>query len=327
MAQQLGLSPSTVSRVLNDTSEGSSRWASPETTARIHELARELNYTRNPYAASLRTARSNMVGVIAPRLQDYVFASIYEGISEAASEHGYFSIVSSSHDSLQARRSLTDTMLEHRVSGFLFGDARLDTPSFFSDFERRGIPYVLVSRRLPGQISATGNDWLGGRLAAEHLLDAGCRTFGVLAGRPGASTGVDRTEGFVETLRAHGIPDENITTVYNGFDAQDGRLAIERILEIAGTPEGVFATNDFAAIGAKGYLSERGIQTSRDFLLCGYNDTPLATGVNLTSVRSPMHEIGRHGFTLLLSVLNNEVPESVQLEPELIVRASSTPAS
>lgn len=323
LASELGLSPSTVSRVLNDPRGLESRWASPDTTARIVALADELGYTRNPHAASLRTAQSNMIGVIVPRLQDFVLATIYEGIDEAASERGYFTMVSNSLDDEAARRTKTARLLDQRVDGLIFGDARFDQPALFDDLNRRDFPHLLVSRCLTGHVSVTCDDREGGRLMAEHLLGTGRRTFGIIAGRRGTSTSLFRTEGFIGALRDSGIGHDAIRIVHGGFDTTAGRIAAEEMLAKHALPEAIFAANDFAAIGAMGALQERGISVPDDVALCGYNDTPLASGVNLTSIRSPMHEMGRRGFELLAERLGGARPESELLEPELVVRAST----
>src|SRR4051812_4968858 len=117
LAEELGLNASTVSRVLNDPEGLNSRWASQATRERIFALAEERGYRKNPYAASLRTAKSQMVGVVVPRLQDYVLATIYEGIDEAATEHGYFTVVSNSLDEPEAHRAKAEKLLDRRADG------------------------------------------------------------------------------------------------------------------------------------------------------------------------------------------------------------------
>ena len=324
LAEELGLNPSTVSRVLNDPDGAKSRWAAPETAERIISLAAKRGYTRNPYAASLRTAQSNLVGVIVPRLQDYVLATIYEGIDEAATAHGCLTLVSNSLDEERLRRTKTERLLASRVDGLIFGDARQDQRAFFDELTERRVPHVLVSRCLAGHVSVTCDDAAGGRLMAEHLLLTGRRSFGIIAGRPGTSTSQERTQSFVDALHEHGIEDSAITVVHGGFDAVAGRQASEELLSAGPPPEAIFATNDFAAIGAMGALQARGIRPIDDVALCGYNDTPLAASVGLTSIRSPMHQIGVRGYELLSRVLKGETPESETLAPELIVRASTS---
>ncbi len=128
LAEELGLNASTVSRVLNDPTGIDSRWASQDTKERIFALAEERGYRKNPYAASLRTAKSQMVGVVVPRLQDYVLATIYEGIDEAATEHGYFTVVSNSLDDPEAHRAKAEKLLDRRADGLILGDATFEDP-------------------------------------------------------------------------------------------------------------------------------------------------------------------------------------------------------
>lgn len=322
LAQELGLSPSTVSRVLNDTAGAESRWASPETSQRILTLASERGYAKNPYAASLRTARSGLIGVVVPRLQDYVLATIYEGVDEAAAEHGYVAVVANSLDNPASHDARVRKLMDRRIDGLILGDTPFDG-STLTAIEREDVPFVLVNRRSPGHPSVTCNDYLGGRLAGEHLAGLGVQKVFLLAGKDRMSTSIDRTAGFTEALAEHGIdlPAAHIAT--GGFDAEGGEEAMRHLLETAGVPEAIFAVNDFAAIGALGVLAERGLSVPEDVKLIGYNDTPLAGGVGLTTVRSPMHQIGRQGLALLLETMAGRPVESRQLDPELIIRASA----
>jgi len=321
LAEELGLNASTVSRVLNDPKGLESKWASQETKERIFALAEERGYRKNPYAASLRTAKSHMIGVVVPRLQDYVLATMYEGIDEAATEHGYFTVVSNSLDDPQAHRAKAEKLLDRRADGLIFGDATLEDP-YLDELAARGVPFTLVSRRSPPHLSVTCDDYAGGRLVAEHLVASGRRSFGLVAGDPRASTSRDRSAGFLDVLEEHGIEVDPAQIVPGGFDAPAGSVAAARILSAGPLPEAVFAVNDFAAIGALGVFTREGIRVPEDTAVVGFNDTPLAASIGLTTVRSPMHRIGRRGFELLMDVLDGRSADSVRLPPELVVRTS-----
>lgn len=326
IATELGVSPSTVSRVLNTQGDGALRWGSPETVARIRAFADEHGYSPNPQASSLRTRRSGLIGVLVPRLQDFVLAEVYEGIEEAASEAGLSTFVTNSLDKIENQRTRTRMMIDRRVDGMIFGDAHLDH-QFLDEVSAQGLRFTLASRRSGGYPSATVDDVKGGRLVGQHLADTGRRDVAVLAGLEFASTARDRTRGLVEALAENGIhvPDERV--VYGGFDPSGGRAAMEQILATGSVPDAIFATNDFAALGAFGVLRDHGVHVPDDVALVGYNDTPLADGgaVPLTTIRSPMNEMGRLAVDLLLKVLAGESPEPVLLEPELIIRRSSSP--
>lgn len=328
VAKSAGVDLSTVSRVINSTDTDARRWASATTIERIREAAAASGYQRNPQAASLRTRRSGLVGVLVPRLQDYVLATIYEGIEEAAIEHKLSTFVTNSLDNPDNQVARTKMMLDRRVDGLIFGDAHLGDP-FLDDLAERGIKLVLVSRRSGRHVSSTCDDILGGRLAAEHLLATGRKRVAVLAGRSYASTARDRTAGLVGVMHEAGIevPQQNI--FHGGFDAPAGREAAEHLLESCPKVDAIFATNDFAAIGAMGALRDKGLSVPDDVAVVGYNDTPLAAelAIPLTSIRSPMHEMGRQGLELLTGLLNGNHVESVRLAPELVVRASTQPSS
>jgi LacI family transcriptional regulator len=323
IAEEIGVSVSTVSRVLKAEGDSATRWASADTVARIRAVAKEREFRPNPHAASLRTARSGLVGVLVPRLQDFVLATIYEGIEEAATENGYSTFVTNSLDDPANKAARTEMMLQRRVEGMIFGDAH-DQDPFLAEIAARGIPFVLVSRRSGDYLSVTCDDLLGGELVGRHLVEAGRRDLAVLAGLPFASTAIERTKGAVDAFEAAGlhVPPERIE--WGPFDAAGGRQAAEKLLASEPYPDAIFATNDFAAIGALGVLRDRGLRVPDDIALIGYNDTPLIAEmpIPLTTVRSPMHQMGRRGMELLIEVLGGGTPESERLDPTLVVRES-----
>lgn len=325
LAAQLGLHPSTVSRVLHSGSAGARGAASPATAERIRDLAREVGYSPDPQATSLRTRRTQLLGVIVPRLSDLVLATMYEGIEEAAAESGYSAFVMNSRDDQDMQRRKTEIMLARRVDGMILGDAHRGG-SLLAELATRQVPFVLVNRRIPGFPSATCDDILGGELVAKHLWDRGHRVVSLIAGEPYASTAVDRVAGFVGQWRELGgeIPESAI--VWSRFDTAGGRDAAERILrDDVRQPTALFAVNDFAAIGAMGAIRSRGLHVGQDMAVVGFNDTALAAQlpISLSSVHSPMLEIGRTAVQLLLRVLAGEEVESVRLAPTLCVRESS----
>jgi LacI family transcriptional regulator len=324
IAQDAGVSVTTASRALHGVT-GGARAPSADTAARVLAAAARLGYSRDQLASGLRTRRSRLLGMLVPRLSDYVLATIYEGVEEAARHAGYRTVVANTHDDPDEQRARAEVMLDHRVEGLVIGDAS-ERGDLLDDLERRGVPFVLVSRRTGRHPSATGDDLAGGRLVAEHLLDRGHVRVAVLAGEPYASTGSDRTTGFLERWSAAGrsVPAERV--VHGPFDVAGGRQAMQRVLDTPGPrPTAVFAVNDFAAIGAMGALRDAGLQVGRDVAVVGYNDVSLAAEllIPLSSVATPNLEMGRRGVELLVEILDGGRPGSVRLPPRLRIRASS----
>ncbi|MGW4824943.1 LacI family DNA-binding transcriptional regulator [Streptomyces sp. NPDC004227] len=323
IARQAGVHVSTVSRALSP-DESVRGGVATDTATLIRTLAEELGYQRDPAGAALRTGRSRMLGVLVPRLTDIVLATIYEGIDAAAAAAGYHTVVANTGDDPELQRRRADALLARRVDGLVLGDARSDS-DLVAELARQHIPLVLVSRRLPGRISVTTDDVLGGRLAAEHLLELGHRRVAVVAGEPYASTGAERTQGFLDACAEAGLPVPESHVVRSRFDVPGGRAAAERLLTLRPRPTAVFAVNDFAAIGVMAAVRDAGLTVGRDVAIVGYNDVPLAAAlpVSLTSVSSPMYRMGEVAATTLVNMLNGKPGRSRRLRPALVARAST----
>ncbi|MER6113346.1 LacI family DNA-binding transcriptional regulator [Streptomyces hirsutus] len=323
IARQAGVHVSTVSRALSLDDDVRDAVAA-ETATLIRGLAEELGYQRDPAGAALRTGRSRMLGVLVPRLTDIVLATIYEGIDAAASAAGYHTVVANTGDDPEMQQRRADALLARRVDGLVLGDARSDC-DLVAELARQQIPLVLVSRRLPGRVSVTTDDTLGGRLAAEHLLGLGHRRVAVVAGEPYASTGVERTQGFLDAFAEAGLPVPKSHVIGSTFDVPGGRAATDHLLGLRPRPTAVFAVNDFAAIGVMAAVRDAGLTVGQDVAVIGYNDVPLAAAlpVPLTSIRSPMYRMGEVAATTLVNMLNGKPGRSRRLRPALMARAST----
>ncbi|NYI99628.1 LacI family transcriptional regulator [Nocardioides thalensis] len=324
MAASLGVDVSTVSRVLNGSRDEALRAASPETADRIRAHAALVGYRPDPHATGLRTQRSGLVAVIVPRLSDGVLALLVEGIESEARKAGLAVFAMSSHDDPEDQTERVATALGRRVDGLIVADARLDTP-LPTSLLRGDTPFVLANRRLPDNSAVTGDDVLGGRLVAEHLVASGRSRLAVIGGPPYASTAVDRVSGFVASVRATGLdlPDERV--VDSGFDIASGRDAMQTILQNDPDVDAVFAVDDYAAIGASSVARAHGRVIGKDLAVVGYNDTPVAAEleVALSSVAHPTFELGRAALLSLSAMMTGAPPRDETMQPTLIVRDSS----
>lgn len=298
--------------------------ASPETIKRIRDLAREYGYTPNPHAISLKTSQSRWIGVTVPRLSDYVWAAIYEGLEEYAIARNYFAYVTNGYDDPVCRRRQISMAEARRVDGMILGDVHLtaETLELLGELQ---IPFVTALRYAGNYPSVTVDDYDGGRQAAKHLFERGHRNVGVLAGQKDTSIGRDRTRGFVEFFQEAGYPIAPERTVHSHVSVEEGRQCTQHLLTSFPKITGIYGTNDFAAIGAMWALRDAGHTVGRTMALLGYNDMPLASElpIPLTTLRSPFRKIGALAMEVLLGMLAGENPESVLLKPDLIVRESS----
>lgn len=323
VAARAGVHPSTASRILrNDLGR-----ISEGTAARVINTAKELGFQHDRWAASLRSGKTRVIGVLVPRISDVVLATVFEAIEGRAADEGYQAVVSSTWDDLDSREAQIRRYVAERVDGLIIGDARTQDP-MLTALAGDGVPFVLVSRACRGFPSVTGADWQGGRLAARHLIEGGSANFAVVAGPTYAHTAVDRVAGFTAELQEDGLEVADEWRVHSSFDVEGGRIAMSQILA-HGRPDAVFAVNDFAAIGAMGALRDHGLTPGHDVSVVGYNDIDLCAQLHipLTSVRQPLTDMGHQAFEAMLELLATGHTDSVRLKPTLVARESTGVAS
>lgn len=321
IAEAAGVHYTTVSRVL---AQPSSPKESP--TARlVRSIAIEHGYSRNVWAASLRSGRTQMIGVVAPHLTDVLMAEIYEAIQRRAAELGYLAVGSASHDEEDKQGRQIRDLVARRVDGLLIGDAHLDGGQML-DVLDQDFPFVLFVRRFSDWPHIGWDDEHGGYLVGRHFVAEGHKRFGVIAGPPHASPSVDRVQGFRRAIEEAGFSPSSVLHVGSSFDVAGGRAGAEQILEAKYLPTAVFAMNDYSAIGAMGAFRSRGLEVGRDIAVSGYNNASIAAELTipLTSVSVPTEELGAGSLDMLIARLGGASVRSRLFTPSLIARESSS---
>ncbi|MFJ6257858.1 LacI family DNA-binding transcriptional regulator [Rhodococcus erythropolis] len=335
IADQAGVHISTASRVLRQP-EPADGWS--DSALRVRQVAEELGYQPNLWAASLRTRKTTTIGVVMPRLTDVVVATMFQGIEEAATAAGYSVLLSSPPDDLDAQRKAVEFLVSRQVDGLMLSSIHLPGTDFVDSLPLRSLPILLLNRHTDSATSSpnrglpfvSGDDRLGGYLAGKHLLDCGYRDLGVIAGPDHASTSRERVAGFRDALTEAGLELPPNRIVASEFEVQGGVDAAATLLGGDSRPDAVFTVSDTIAIGVLGVARDLGLSIPDDLALVGYNDLPVVSQlpVPLTTVRSPARKIGATGLEHLLALISGKNVESVKLPVELIVRASTRkPAS
>lgn len=330
IADQAGVHISTASRVLRQP-EPADGWS--DSALRVRQVAEELGYQPNLWAASLRTRKTTTIGVVMPRLTDVVVATMFQGIEEAATAAGYSVLLSSPPDDLDAQRKAVEFLVSRQVDGLMLSSIHLPGTDFVDSLPLRSLPILLLNRHIDPATSSpnsslpfvSGDDRLGGYLAGKHLLDCGYRDLGVIAGPDHASTSRERVAGFRDALTEAGLELPPNRIVASEFEVQGGVDAAATLLSGNTRPDAVFTVSDTIAIGVLGVARDLGLSIPDDLALVGYNDIPVVSQlpVPLTTVRSPARKIGATGLEHLLALIAGRNVESVKLPVELIVRAST----
>lgn len=323
IAERAGVHVSTASRVLRQL-EPADGWS--ESALRVREVAEELGYQRNLWAASLRTRKTTTLGLVMPRLADGVVATAYQGVEEAATRAGYSALLSSPPDDLQAQRRAVELLVGRQVDGLLLSGLHTPGDTFVDSLPIGRVPIVTVLRHADAGLPFVGaDDDFGGHLAGRHLLDRGYTDVAIIAGPAHATTANDRLTGFLGALRGAGIELPAHRICRSSFDVDGGIEAGRRLLAAADPPRAIFAVTDAIALGVMGVARDLGLTIPDDLALVGFNDIPTVAQlpVPLTTVRSPAREIGATAVRVLLDLIDGREPESHRLPVELIARATT----
>ena len=325
VATAAGVHPATASRALNDATRSLVR---PATVERVREVASALGYQVNPIARSLKTSRSETVGVLVPDLTNPLFPPIVRGIEDALAESGYTVLTANTDNDPERASSNFAVMQGRQVDGFIVATALLDDP-LMHEAAARGVPMVLVNRQtehLDVSVVA-GDDATGITRTVDHLVELGHRDIAHVAGPLTVSTGAVRQRAFRMAMQSHGLRDDHIV-VAEAYSEAAGRAALLELLDRDG-PTAVVAGNDLLAIGCYDALEERGLSCPDDMSVVGFNDMPFISRLRppLTSVRVPQYELGVEAARLLLDRLSGRTttPRVVLLPVQLVVRGSTAP--
>jgi LacI family transcriptional regulator len=324
IAEAAGVHRSTAARALDP---AQAHRISPEVVEKVRAEALRQGYRRDAIAASLRTGRSRLVGVVLPDLANPVFAPILDGVGAALAREGYSMLVAEGGADEAREIAIVEELIARRVDGLVLATARRSDPVLTVCLEAC-VPTVLVNRAEdhPRAATVVSDDICGMRVAVEHLAGLGHRRIGHLAGPEGLSTGILRREGFEQAMRAAGL-DSSAITVAGAYSRQEGQAATAALLDASPGLTAIAASNDLLALGAYLELKRRGLSCPGDISIVGHNDMPLIDMVDppLTTVRIAHAEMGQAAARRLLERLaDSDAEASVTLMPaELVVRGST----
>ena len=325
VAQHLGLTPGTVSAVLNDSP--SARSIPQETKNRIHTAAKELNYRPNFFARTLRNKRTYTIGVIAEEIGDSYSSPIISGIEQYLRKRDYFFLtVVHRHDPILLTR-YSQLLSERGVEGIITVDTTVqDAPM---------LPTVAVAghKRLRGVTNIILDHEHAAVLALTHLKDLRHERIAFMKGNPISSDAKDRWDAICRVAVQIGVNIDPELTVQLDVDDPTPKLGYPFAQELLARRKpftALFAYNDISAIGAIRAIQEQGLRVPQDISVMGFDDIPGAAyhTPSLTTVRQPLNRMGEVAAQALLERIEGkkEYPPEIAIEPELVVRESTAAA-
>jgi len=321
IASDAGVSVATVSRALS----GNGR-VGEGTRERIAEAVERLGYQPNDLARSLHGGATGTIAVLVPDITNPFFPELVAGIQAVANEReNLLLLCQTGEDPATAVRELRH-LRRKRVDGVVLVGGLVPDDALAGAVE--GLPLVTVDRDtgLSGRWSVRADHRAGGRIATEHLVELGHERIAHVAGPEHLSVAQERLGGYRESLEASGLEADEALVVHGDFGEAGGHEALRTLLRRRREFSAVFCCNDLAAVGALHALDEAGFRVPDDVSLVGFDDIHLAGYLRpaLTTVRQPIHDLGRRAATLLLEhAVPGEAERHEVLEVSLVRRDSA----
>lgn len=327
IASELGLSPATVSRALNDHPR-----ISKQTIDAVKKTATRLNYTQNRAAVALRKGRSKMLGVIIPTTNRNFFGSILRGIENVASERGYAVLITQSNDDQQNEMRNIEMLLQANVEAIFMSIGR-------RSFGREHLDAVLKTKtplvqfdRVRDDVDCSSvviDDYEISYQATEHLISQGCRRIAHFTGPDHLGIYRERKRGYVDAFKANGLnPVDELVFESDHLTLPEGRRHMETILKRNISIDGVFSASDFSAVGAMQVCRENGIAVPQDIAFVGFANESFTELFDppLSTIDQKPEQMGAMSAQLFFEQMDNPdkfFARKTVLKSSLIIRQSS----
>ena len=321
LAQLSGVSPSTVSRALNDDPV-----INVETKRKVIQVAQELNYTplRSRKRSSTRK-RNKIIALMVTDISNPFFPEIVHGVEDLAFEFGYSVSLWNTREDIEREKQYVETLKVSEVNGIILGSSRIKEERI-REVTENDIPCVIINRIIEGIPSVFADYENGAYQATKYLVNLGHGRIALINGPANAQPSLWREKGFLRALKELGKEIEENLLSFNFPNVEGGYVATLKLLSIDNPPTAIFAYNDLVALGAMKAIREKNMLVSKDISLVGYDDIFLSAYLDppLTTVSQPKYMMGKLAADLLFRLINGEKVKNnqISLKPELIIRSS-----
>lgn len=331
VARLAGVSPATVSRIIN----GSSKPVAEALRERVLAAIEELQYVPNAHAQLLARSHRSTIGIIVHDVSDPYFAEITRGLQRVATENGRLVIICNSYRNPDRELEYVELLRAQQVAAIILAGSGYHDEAFTAKlnsklrvYQATGGRTVVIGRHDHVGDAVVPDNENGAYLLGAELYSLGHHRFGVIAGPEQLTTTTDRLAGLRRAAREHGrrLPARRIA--YGNFDRASGVDAAAALLDADPKLTAIVALNDSMAIGALALLRSRGIAVPDEVSVVGFDDMPIASDVTpaLTTIRLPLADMGARAVTLALEPAEgDDTPRIEQVGVELIRRESLGP--
>ncbi|PRY90396.1 LacI family DNA-binding transcriptional regulator [Mongoliibacter ruber] len=329
IAKDLGVSPTTVSRALNNNPA-----VNVKTKNKIYQAALAMGYQTNVFASNLRSKRTNNIGVIVPRLNSSFQSSVIAGMEKIANVAGFNLIISQSLESKDKEIANALTMFNSRVDGLIVSLAsNTESLDHYAPFFKKNIPIIFYDRigDFEEVFGVTIDNMKAAYEATSHLIRQGCQRIVHVLGSLKVNVYNERLSGYQKAFSDHGLPYEDNLIFHSDLNEEAGYEIVQKIKDIKPKVDGLFVSNDACAASCIKHLKLEGYKIPKDIAVVGFNNDVISRLVepNITTINYPGYEMGEIAMNNLVNHLNRksdsvlERKNRITLPSELIIRESS----
>lgn len=323
VAELAGISPATVSRVLNNFPH-----ISDEVRHQVLAAIDQLNYEPNRVAQRLRASHSRLIGIVVTDITNPFFNTIMASIEAVFFDQG-FSVLMSNTTAIPRKELDYLSMMENEgIAGLIIAPSS-ENVDRVAEMAADGLPIVVLDRRMPNALVdvVLADNAGGAQSAVDHLVSVGHTRIGHIGGRMPLSSGRERYEGYLRAMEQHGLPVPESWVRFGDHKHESGYARALELMDEPDPPTAWFVANNMMTLGALAAIHDRGRQIPDDIAIVGFDDMPWAVVLNppLTVVAQPTLEIGQLAANMLLERIQepDRVPRVAVLDTKLIIRASS----
>ena len=313
VAKLANVSPATVSRVMNGTAK-----VDDEKKKRVLKAIEETGFVPNEVARSLFKKSAKIIGLILPSIENPFFAQLAGAIERNAEKHGFRLVLCNTGSVAEKEKAAMQMLSSMNADGIILTTSNGELREYT---ESSSIPIIVTDRIFQGSSKLKYvhcDHYKGGRMAAEHLIDCGCKSIVCIKGQQEISSARDRYQGYKDVCNEQGIKEQTMDSAY---DFDEGMKVTEELLEKYKDVDGIIACNDMVAISAYKVLHKKGIKVPEQIQLIGFDDIALSKLITpeLTTISQPVDEIGAKAAELIIQKDNGEQQEYI-FEAKLVER-------
>jgi LacI family transcriptional regulator len=321
VAREAGVSVSTVSRVLNDKDDVAS-----DTYERVQAVIQQLSYTSSLAARSMRSHRTNVIGLIVPDVADSFSIQVMKGVNRAITDLDYDLIIYTSGSIKKRSAAERERHFVSLLNGSIADGVIIVTPAATRFSTAAPVVTIDPNTECPECLTIIATNHTGALAAMEYLVELGHRRIGFIGGRPDLQCADQRLQGYKDALRRTYITVDPDLIVAGDFSAETAQQCAQRLLSLPQRPTAIFAANDQSAIGAIEAARQAGLSVPGDLSVVGFDNIPEAAFFNpaLTTVDQFIDRMGQVATEILVGLIQGERPESVlyKMPTQLVVRDS-----